>query len=329
VNPNNPHLSVVIPVFNEAEVIAELARRLHEALSSVSDDFEVVFVDDGSYDPSYALLTDLHKQDSRWKVIKLSRNFGHQVAITAGLDAASGDAVVVMDGDLQDPPEVIPELVQKWKEGFDVVHAVRKKRRAENPLRRAVIFLFYRLLNSLAGIRLPLDAGDFRLISRRATDIFKKFHERSRYVRGLLTWVGLRQTSVHYVREGRAAGKSKYSLTRLVRLGLDGITSFSNVPLKLASCLGFVISFICLAYAAYIFVAKLVYGLHPVGYASLIVAILFVGGVQLIAIGILGEYIGRLYEEAKRRPLYVIDTTLGVTAKNDDADAHENTHNQL
>ena len=328
-NGKDPQLSVVIPIFNEAEVIAELARRLHEVLESIGHDFEVVFVDDGSTDSSPDLLRELHEKDPRWKVLKLSRNFGHQIAITAGLDAASGAAVVIMDGDLQDPPEVIPDLVGKWKEGFDVVHAVRKKRKAENPFRRAIIFLFYRILNTLAGIELPLDAGDFRLISRRVADLFKSFTERSRYVRGLLTWVGLKQASVYYVREGRAAGRSKYSLPRLMRLGLDVITSFSSVPLKLASCLGFVISFICLAYAAYVFIAKLVYGFTTPGYASIIVAILFVGGVQLIAIGILGEYIGRLYEEAKKRPLYVIDTDLGVANKNGGADAYEDPDNQL
>ena len=326
-NGKNPQLSVVIPIFNEAEVIAELARRLHEVLESIGHDFEVIFVDDGSTDSSPDLLRELHEKDPRWKVLKLSRNFGHQIAITAGLDAASGAAVVIMDGDLQDPPEVIPNLVGKWKEGFDVVHAVRKTRKAENPLRRVISFLCYRRIYVLAGVRLPVDAGDFRLVSRHAADVFGRLGERARYVRGLMSWVGLKQTSIQYVREGRAAGRGKYSLPRQLRLALDGITSFSSMPLKLASYLGFTISLVCLAYAAYVVFTKLVHGYPTPGYASIVVAILFVGGVQLIAIGILGEYVGRLYEEAKKRPLYIIDTKLGIGDQNTEADRHADTDN--
>jgi len=311
-------LSVVLPIYNEAEVIPELGRRLRGVLEATGTDFEAIFVDDGSTDRSYELLSRLHDEDRRFKVLRLSRNFGHQIAITAGLDAASGDAVVIMDGDLQDPPEVIPQLLEKWREGCEVVHAVRLKRKGENALRRAVIFVFYRVLNALAGIELPLDAGDFRLVSRRVAEIFRGFGERTRYVRGLIAWVGLKQASVSYVREGRAAGRSKYSLPKLIRLGLDGVTSFSNIPLKLASYFGFVISVACLGYATYVVAAKLIYGYDLPGWASLIVAVLFLGGVQLVAVGILGEYIGRLYEEAKQRPLYIVDRALGTVKERDE-----------
>ena len=322
-----PKLSVVVPIFNEDEVIGELHRRLGKVLDAVGYDFEVIFVEDGSTDSSFDLLKDLHIKDPRWKVLKFSRNFGHQVAITAGLDAASGDAVVIMDGDLQDPPEAIPELLQKWTEGFDVVHAVRQKRKDENPIRRIISFVFYRLINALAGIKLPLDAGDFRLISKRGRGVFGRLGERARYVRGLMSWVGLKQTSIQYVREGRAAGRGKYGLSKQLRLGLDGITSFSATPLRFASYLGFAISFACLAYAVYVVLIKLAYGYPTPGYASIVVAILFIGGVQLIAIGILGEYVGRLYEEAKHRPLYVIDTSLGFGDYNAEANRHADTDN--
>jgi len=303
--------SIVIPVYNEAEVLPTLYRRLTQVMEGLGEPYEVIFVNDGSSDASPMLLRELRAKDERVKFVGFSRNFGHQIAITAGLDHSSGQAVVVMDADLQDPPEVIPRLIEKWREGYDVVFAVRERRRGEGLFKRMTAALFYRLLRQLTSTEIPLDVGDFRLMSRRAVEALKAIRERNRFVRGLVSWIGFRQTSVTFVRDLRHAGETKYPLRKMVRLALDGITSFSFVPLQLATYLGFAVSFISFIYIVYAVGLKLLTNRLVPGWASIVVAVLFIGGVQLITLGIIGEYIGRIYEEVKQRPLYVVDEAAG------------------
>ena len=300
-------LSIVVPVFNEAEVIEETYRRLTGVASGLEDlDYELLMVDDGSRDGSFARMAELAKSDSRLRILKLSRNFGHQTAITAGVDMARGDAVVVIDADLQDPPEVIPRMVTKWREGFDVVFGVREKRSGETPLKLLTAAFFYRLLNRLTSIRIPVDVGDFRLMSRRAADQLRNMREQDRFVRGLVSWIGFRQAGVEYQREPRFAGETKYPFRRMLKFALDGITSFSTVPLRLATWLGYLASVFAFLYLLSVFVQKLL-GHTVQGWATIMVAMLFLGGVQLICLGIMGEYIGRIFTEIKQRPLYVIE----------------------
>ena len=268
-------------------------------------------MNDGSCDQSPELLRAAAEQDPRIKVINFSRNFGHQVAITAGIDYSGGEAVIVMDADLQDPPEILPALVEKWREGFDVVYAVREERAGESIFKRGTAALFYRLLKRLARIEIPADTGDFRLMSRRAVEAFKSLRERHRFIRGMVSWVGFRQTAVHYQRETRYAGSTKYPLRKMLSFAMDGIASFSFAPLHFATYLGFAaagVSFLYLLYALWI---KLFTDQSVTGWASLIVSVLFVGGVQLITLGIIGEYIGRIYDEIKQRPLYIVADTMG------------------
>lgn len=306
-------ISVVAPLFNEEQTLPELVRRLAQVLDEIGEPAEVVLVDDGSTDDTFALASNAARDDSRFRVIRLSRNFGHQVAISAGLDAAAGQAVVVMDGDLQDPPEVISDLVRVWREGFDVVHAVRIRREGEPLLRKARAALFYRALRRLTDTDMPLDAGDFRLVDARALTAFRAMRERNRYIRGMFSWVGFRQTTVGYARASRYAGTSKYPFRKLVKLGADGVLSFSNEPLRLALRLGFVISSLAVLIAVLAVVAK-VAGLYSVpGIASLVVLTAFLGGVQLMLIGIQGEYIARIYDEVKARPLYLVSDTVGFS----------------
>jgi dolichol-phosphate mannosyltransferase len=302
-----PRLSVVVPVFDEEENVRELYLRTAEVLDRLGTPWEIVFVDDGSRDRSLALIRELRDADPRVRYRSLSRNFGHQVAITAGLDAARGDAVVVMDGDLQDPPELIPELVAKWTEGFEVVYAVRRAREGLSPVRVLVYEAFYRLLRRLARIEIPVDSGDFRLLSRRVVETLQAMPERNRFVRGLVAWVGLKQTGVSYERPPRHGGDPKYSLAALSRLAVDGLVSFSFVPLQLATWFGFAISAVCAVYTLYAIYVRLAYGTPPPGWTSLMVAMLFLGGVQLLTLGIIGEYVGRVFDEVKQRPLYVVE----------------------
>jgi polyisoprenyl-phosphate glycosyltransferase len=307
-----PEFSIVIPVYNEAEVLLLLYERLTEVMVRLGVPYEVIFVNDGSTDASLMLLRDLHAQDEHVKFVSLSRNFGHQAAITAGLDHSSGNAVMVMDADLQDPPEVIPELIAKWREGFEVVVAVRESRRGETAFKRGTAALFYRLLQKLTSTEVYLDAADFRLMSRKAVNALNTLRERNRFMRGLASWVGFRQTCVTFTRDVRHAGETKYPLRKMLRFALDGITSFSFFPLQLATYLGFGVSFISLVYVVYAIGLKLFTDELVPGWASVIVAILFVGGVQLITVGIIGEYVGRIYEEVKQRPLYFVDETAGI-----------------
>jgi glycosyltransferase involved in cell wall biosynthesis len=307
----HPRYSVVIPVYNEVETLLELERRLSAIFDRLDGRCEVILVDDASTDGSFELAARIAERDPRFRVLRLSRNFGHQVAITAGLEAADGDAVIVMDGDLQDPPEVILELASRWRDGFEVVHAVRVARKGEPRFRALRASIFYRVLRRLTEIDIPVDVGDFRLVDRRALEAFMSMRERNRYVRGMFSWVGFRQTTVGFIREERYAGVSKYPFRKLVKLASDGMISFSSAPLRLALRLGFAISALSLLFAFASVVAKLA-GLYPVpGTATLAVLVAFFAGVQLTMLGIQGEYIARIQDEVKARPLYFITETRG------------------
>jgi dolichol-phosphate mannosyltransferase len=302
-----PVLSVVVPVFDEEPILEVLHRRLTEVLARSGETFELVLVDDGSRDGSLAKMLALAAADARVRVVQLSRNFGHQIAITAGVDAARGAAVVLIDADLQDPPEVILEMLARWREGYDVVYGRRSRRRGETLFKRATAAAFYRLMRRLTAIDLPLDTGDFRLMSRRVVEALRRCEERNRFVRGLVAWVGWRQTAVHYERAERFAGETKYPLRKMVRFAGDAIVAFSYAPLRVATGLGLVVSAVSFGYAVYAVLARIFdWGVVP-GWASLMVAIVFLGGVQLVSLGIIGEYVGRVYDEVKRRPLYVAE----------------------
>lgn len=306
-SPDRQLLSVVVPVFNEIAVIDMFYDRIRAVLAELEAlDHEIVFVDDGSSDGSYARLVELADADPALRVLRFSRNFGHQIAITAGIDHARGDAVVVIDADLQDPPEVIARFVEKWRQGYDVVYGVREGRDGETPAKLVTASLFYRLLRRFTSVEIPVDVGDFRLLSRRAAEEFRGMREKDRFVRGLVSWMGFRQTGVPYRREARHAGETKYPYRKMVKFAIDGITSFSNAPLKLASWLGYLASFLAFLYLASVFVQKAMGGTVQ-GWATIMVALLFLGGVQLICLGIIGEYIGRIFNEIKPRPMYIVE----------------------
>ena len=302
---HQPELSVVVPVFNEEENVTVLYSRLTAVLEDTHIDYEIIFVDDGSNDNSLNQLQNLSVKDKRVLVVELARNFGHQVSITAGLDFARGQAVAVMDADLQDPPEALPEFIAKWRKGYDVIYAIREQRK-ERWLKRSSYALFYRLLRRVANIDIPLDSGDFCVMDRRVVELLKSMPERSRFIRGIRSWVGLNQVGLPFERHARYAGQSKYTIRRLVLLALDGLISFSYVPLRFISFLGLSVSCLSIFLAVFYFVKKLLYGLSPPGFATLVVSIFFLAGIQLITMGVIGEYVGRIFEEAKRRPLYVL-----------------------
>lgn len=299
--------SVVVPVFNEEEVLPETYRRLTEVMEGLAAPYEIVFVDDGSKDRSPEILDGLARRDPRVRVIHFSRNFGHQAAITAGMDHARGEAVIVIDADLQDPPEVIPKMVAKWQEGYEVVYGKRAKREGETLFKRLTASFFYRLLRMMTEIDIPLDTGDFRLVDRKVLEVMKLLREKNRFIRGLVAWVGFRQVALEYVRHKRFAGTTKYPLRKMLKLAWDGITAFSNKPLKVAAYLGFALSFLSFIYLLVIVVSKLLGRSTVPGWASLAVINLFFSGVILIILGIMGEYLGRIYDEAKNRPLYIVD----------------------
>lgn len=308
---STPTFSFIIPVFNEEETLIALYKRMIAILSDLGGDAEVIFVDDGSRDRSYALILDIHQMDPRFKAIHFSRNFGHQIAISAGMDFASGDAVIIMDADLQDPPEVVHSMIAKWREGYEIVYAIREERKGETFFKRITAALFYRLLGKLTEIDMPADVGDFRLVDRKALDAFKALREHNRYVRGMFSWVGFNQTGVRYVRDERFAGVTKYPLKKMLRFAADGVTSFSNVPLRLALNIGFLFSALSFITGLGAIILKIL-GIYMVpGWASVIVVVLFLGGVQLIVMGMLGAYIGRVYEEVKDRPLYIVKNLHG------------------
>jgi polyisoprenyl-phosphate glycosyltransferase len=310
-NAARPVLSVVVPLYNEAGNVAPLLERVGNVVERLRADFdyEVVLVNDGSTDGTAAAIRGEMGRRPHIVLVNLSRNFGHQLAATAGIEIATGDAVVLMDGDLQDPPELIPAFLLKWREGYDVVYAVRRTRPGESRFKLLTARLFYRIIKRLTKIAIPLDAGDFRLMSRRVVDALRRSPERNRFLRGLVSWVGFNQTAIEYDRDVRHTGRTKYPLAKMIRFAMDGITSFSDIPLRFASYLGFTVSAAAFVYALIVIAFKL-FSLKPPaytpGWASTIVAVLFLGGVQLMSLGILGEYLGRVYDEVKGRPLYLI-----------------------
>jgi glycosyltransferase involved in cell wall biosynthesis len=312
-----PKLSLVIPCYNESETIPELHRRLAQFLSAlpeVGEAWETVFIDDGSRDDTGALLTALAKNEPRFKVVLFARNFGHQIAITAGLDRAEGDAVVVMDADLQDPPEVVKEMLQRAAEGHDVVFGVRRKRHGETFFKRFTAAAFYRFIRAMTGVDIPVDAGDFRLMTRPVVLTMRALREQHRFVRGMVAWVGFKQAAVYYDREARHAGETKYPLRKMLKFAIDGITSFSVVPLRLATWLGLISGVVAVVVGLVLGVVKFfAIGMVP-GWTGIMVAVTFGFSAQLLMTGILGEYVGRIYEEIKRRPLYVTAREVNLDA---------------
>jgi glycosyltransferase involved in cell wall biosynthesis len=298
--------SIVIPVFNEVESLPELYRTLQLMVEKVGESWEWIFINDGSTDGSLELLRSLRESDSRIRIVDFVRNFGHQIAVTAGLDIAGGEAVIIMDADLQDPPEVIPDLIAKWKEGYEVVYGVRSERRGETWFKEFTAKLFYRIIFRITDIRIPLDTGDFRLLDRKVVATLHQMRERHRFLRGMAAWVGFRQVGVPYERKARFAGKTKYPFNKMIRLALNAITSFSYFPLQLATYFGFFCAIMAALAILIVIVLRLSKPDAFFGQASTLIAVLFLGGVQLICIGILGEYIGRIYDEAKGRPLYIV-----------------------
>jgi dolichol-phosphate mannosyltransferase len=305
-------LSVVVPCYNEAEVLWETHGRLTGALGQLNDlDFELIYVDDGSRDRTAEVLRQIQAFDARVRVVRFSRNFGHQTAVTAGLEHAGGDAVVLIDADLQDPPEVIGEMVARWREGYHVAYGVRTDREGETRFKVATAKAFYRLMNRLSETPIPLDTGDFRLMDRRVVEVLRAMPERDRFVRGMVAWAGFRQVAVPYRRAARFAGESKYPLLKMIRFALDGLTSFSRAPLRVATWMGFFVSSVALLAIVYALVLRLFTSNWVTGWTALFIAILFLGGAQLLSLGVIGEYVGRIYGETKRRPLYLIEEVRG------------------
>ncbi len=302
-----PELSIVIPIFNEEATLNELYCRLADLLPLVGGDTEILLVNDGSRDRTAELLRDICRQNQRFRGVHFSRNFGHQAAVAAGLQYACGRAVVVMDADLQDPPQLILQLLERWRDGFDVVYARHANRARETRLKRAAAYVFYRVLRRLAKPEIPADTGDFCLMDRRVVDLLNAMPERNRYVRGLRAWIGLRQTAVDFDRPARFAGAPKYTFRKSLALALNGIFSLSKAPLRVATYFGLMVSLTSFVLAVWFVIEKLTVGFQIQGWASTVVILLFLGGVQLLTIGIIGEYISRIYDEVKQRPLYIVD----------------------
>jgi dolichol-phosphate mannosyltransferase len=310
--PAKPEYSLVVPIYNEDESISELVHRLEVLIDKLDGEAEVILVDDGSTDGSYELMRSAREKDPRFKLLRLSRNFGHQVAVTAGLDVAAGNAVIVMDADLQDPPEVALELAARWRDGYDVVYAVREEREGDTPLKRATASLFYRLFRKMSDVDVPLDVGDFRLVDRRALEAFRSMRESNRYVRGMFSWIGFRQVGVPFRRDERFAGETKYPLRKMLKFATDGIVSFSAYPLRLALNLGFLVSAFSFLLGLVFLISKFA-GFYSVpGLASIAVFVAFLGGIQLLLIGIMGEYVARIHDEVKGRPLYLVSDAQGL-----------------
>jgi polyisoprenyl-phosphate glycosyltransferase len=303
--------SVVVPMYNEEAVIMETYRRLTNVMESTGEEYELLFVNDGSKDRTAQLVFTICVEDRHVRLIDFARNFGHQVAISAGMDYSQGEAVVVIDADLQDPPEVILDMIEKWKEGYDVVYGKRIERKGETVFKKVTAHLFYRVLKGMTSFDIPTDTGDFRLIDRKVCDVLRNLKEKNRYVRGLVSWVGFRQTAVEYVREERWAGETKYPLRKMIRFASDAIASFSYKPLRLASYLGFTVSGLSFLYFVVIVFQKLFTSTTVAGWASIVALNLFFNGIMLIILGIIGEYIGRIYDESKGRPLYIVRNAIG------------------
>ena len=307
-----PCYSIIAPCFNEEAVLPELLRRMREVMGQTGETWELVLINDGSRDRTAEIMRELHAADPRVKVVDFARNFGHQIAVTAGLDYALGDAVVIIDADLQDPPEVILEMIDCWKEGYEVVYAVRTERKGETWFKEFTAKLFYRIIYRITDVDIPLDTGDFRLMDRKVVEAMKQMREKHRFIRGMTSWVGFRQTGVEYVRAERYAGETHYPFRKMFKFALDAITSFSYAPLQLATYLGFIIAGLSAIAALLVVFARLFMGATPFyGQATTLVAVLFLGGVQLITLGIIGEYLGRISDEVKDRPLYVVTDALG------------------
>lgn len=302
-------LSIVLPVYNEAENLDDCYQRLLTVLDSMVQSYELIFVNDGSLDNSLDIIREFSKQNSCVKYIDLSRNFGQQAAITAGLEKVTGNRVVVMDADLQDPPELLIEMYSQMEEGFNVVYAKRKKRRGESILKRLTAKMFYRILAKMTKVKIPLDTGDFRMMDKKVVDVLKNMPERDRFIRGQVAWIGFRQTFVEYTRDSRSKGKSAWSYKKMFRFALDGMTSFSDFPLRFASYLGFVVSFVSFFLILWALYQRLISHSYVQGWTSLILCILFFGGIQLMSIGIIGEYISRIGSNVRRRPVYIVNET--------------------
>ncbi len=314
-------ISVIIPIYNEEKTLPELHRRLTATLQPIGRAFEILFIDDGSRDNSFALMKDAHARDPRVKYVKLSRNFGHQIAISAGIDLATGEAVILMDGDLQDPPELLATMIDRWREGYQVVYTVKRTRK-ENRLKRLAFHAFYRLLHALSPIDIPMEAGNFSLLDRSVVEVLRSMPERNRYISGMRAWAGFRQIGIPYDRDARYAGKPGMSLRRLIELALDGIISFSKAPLRIAVYFGLLAAAIAFLGGLYVLSEKLFTDKAILGWASTIVSITFLGGLILMTLGVIGEYIGRIYDEVKRRPLYIIQETGGFTPRGRRAPRH-------
>lgn len=301
-----PTYSVVAPIYNEVESLPELWRRVRAVMDKLGDAWELILVDDGSTDGSTEAIERLAERDKRVRPVLFSRNFGHQIAVTAGLDYSRGQAVIIIDADLQDPPEVLPELAAKWREGFEVVYAMRAEREGESWFKRATASLFYRLIYRITDVRIPLDTGDFRLLDRRVVDTLDEMRERHRFLRGMSAWVGYRQIGVPYRRAARFAGETKYPFRKMLRLALNAVTSFSHFPLQIATYLGFLCAGLSAAAIVAVVGLRLSGNQAFFGQATTLIAVLFLGGIQLISLGLLGEYLGRVYDEVKGRPLYIV-----------------------
>jgi dolichol-phosphate mannosyltransferase len=319
-NADNPVFSFVLPVYNEADSLAELARRLRAVISEIGEPCEIIMVDDGSVDASFQIMKSIRDHDERFKLVAFSRNFGHQAAITAGLDVARGEAIIVMDSDLQHPPEVVPKLISCWREGFAVVNAARVDRSGEGLFKRWSARAFYWMLCRLSHIEMSPNVGDFRLVDRGALSAFLAMRERNRYLRGMFTWIGFRQTTVPYDYHDRYAGKPKYTLRRMLAFGMDGIVSFSRVPLELALHLGFLVATLSFIAGIGNLIAKFTFADTVPGWLSIVILVSFLGGVQLSILGVIGTYMARIYDEVKRRPLYIARYTEGLSYPKVNAD---------
>jgi glycosyltransferase involved in cell wall biosynthesis len=308
-------LSVVVPCYNEEEVLHQTHTRLSEVLRTIDMDYEIIYVNDGSRDRTLTLLRELQAEVNSVRVLSFSRNFGHQLAVTAGIDAASGDAVVLIDADLQDPPELIPEMVAKWRDGNHVVYGVRTSRPGESHFKLVTAKLFYRMINVISDVPIPLDTGDFRLMDRRVVNALMQMPERDRFIRGMVSWVGFKQYALPYSRSERVAGESKYPLRKMVLFAVDGMISFSLVPLRLSIFFGFGAAALSVLGIVYALILRIFTGIWAPGWTLLFMSVFFLGGVTLTCLGIVGEYVGRIYRELKRRPLYLVDEKLGFNTQ--------------
>ena len=303
---NKPVFSIIAPIYNEIGNIPELYSQVREAMDQTGETWELILVDDGSTDGSTVAIRGLAQEDDRVRPVIFARNFGHQIAVTAGLDYSRGDAVVIIDADLQDPPEVILDLIEKWREGYEVVYAVREEREGESWFKKTTASLFYRLIYRITDVNIPLDTGDFRLMDRKVVTVMNQMREKHRFLRGMSAWVGFKQVGVKYKRKARFAGETKYPLKKMIKLALNAITSFSYFPLQLATYLGFIATGLSVLAIPIVVILRLITGTVLLGQATTLIIVLFLGGVQLISLGIIGEYIGRIYDEAKGRPLYIV-----------------------